>query len=97
LTAQTALFRRRRAPELQPERRAAAHRPAHAAPPDPPLERDLKAPLFVRGQAGVRLSPAGHTFFDDARALLSAADAARRCVAGTATCAHTFIAGFMPA
>jgi DNA-binding transcriptional LysR family regulator len=92
-SAQSALFRRRRrAPELQPER------PSRRTSPSPcctarsaALERDLKAPLFDR------LSPAGHAFLDDARALLSAADAARRRVAGTATGARTFTVGFMPA
>jgi hypothetical protein len=49
------------------------------------------------GQAGARLSPAGQAFLDDARALLSAADAARRRVAGTATGVRTFTVGFMPA
>jgi DNA-binding transcriptional LysR family regulator len=98
-SAQSALFRRRRrAPELQPER------PSRRTSPSPcctarsaALERDLKAPLFERDKPGARLSPAGQAFLDDARALLSAADAARRRVAGTATGARTFTVGFMPA
>lgn len=60
------------------------------------LEHDLKAPLFERDRQATRLTPAGHAFLDDARALLSAADAARRRVADSATGVRTFVVGFMP-
>jgi DNA-binding transcriptional LysR family regulator len=46
--------------------------------------------VFERDKPGARLSPADQAFLDDARALLSAADTARRCVAGTAIGARTF-------
>jgi hypothetical protein len=49
------------------------------------------------GQAGGPAEPPGRAFLDDARALLPAADAARRHVADTATGVRTFTVGFMPA
>ena len=60
------------------------------------LEHELKAPLFERDKRATRLSPAGEAFLDDARALLSAADAARRRVHDTATGLRAFTVGFMP-
>ena len=44
------------------------------------LEEDLGVQLFVRGRHGVRLTPAGRSFLEEARAILGRAEAAA-CIA----------------
>ncbi|MFJ9782974.1 LysR family transcriptional regulator [Amycolatopsis sp. NPDC101161] len=58
------------------------------------LEDELKTALFVRDRRSTVLTPAGERLLDDARGLLSAADAVRRRVAAAAEPALTV--GFMP-
>ena len=60
------------------------------------LEHELKVALFERDKRATRLTPAGEAFLDDARALLSAADGARRRVHDVAAGQRTFTVGFMP-
>ena len=42
------------------------------------LEEDLGVQLFIRGGGGVRLTPAGRSFLEEARAILARAEAAAR-------------------
>ncbi|WP_372666074.1 LysR family transcriptional regulator [Amycolatopsis kentuckyensis] len=58
------------------------------------LEDELKTALFVRDRRSTVLTPAGEQLLDDARGLLSAADAVRRRVAAAAQPVLTV--GFMP-
>ncbi len=60
------------------------------------LEHELKVPLFERDKRATRLTPAGEALLDDARALLSAADATRRRVYDAAAGQYAFTVGFMP-
>ena len=60
------------------------------------LERELKVPLFERDKRATRLTPAGEALLDDARGLLSAADAARRRIHDAAAGQRAFTVGFMP-
>jgi DNA-binding transcriptional LysR family regulator len=60
------------------------------------LEDEVRAQLFVRTKRATELTPAGRQLLDDARPLLSAADAARRRVARAARESKTFTIGFMP-
>jgi DNA-binding transcriptional LysR family regulator len=60
------------------------------------LEDEVRAQLFVRTKRATELTPAGRQLLDDARPLLSAADAARRRVARAARGSKTFTIGFMP-
>ncbi|WP_432892350.1 LysR family transcriptional regulator [Kribbella sp. CA-245084] len=60
------------------------------------LEDELRAQLFVRTKRATELTPAGRQLLDDARPLLSAADATRRRVAQAARGSKTFTIGFMP-
>jgi DNA-binding transcriptional LysR family regulator len=60
------------------------------------LEDEVRALLFVRTKRATELTPAGRQLLDDARPLLSAADAARRRVARAARGSKTFTIGFMP-
>ncbi|WP_460999984.1 LysR family transcriptional regulator [Streptomonospora sediminis] len=60
------------------------------------LEQELKAQLFDRDNRGTRLTPAGEALAEDARALLPAADAARRRVRDLAAGRRTFTIGFSP-
>jgi DNA-binding transcriptional LysR family regulator len=58
------------------------------------LERQLAAQLLVRDRRTVELTPAGRQFFDDARPLLVAADAARRRVQRAVRGAKALVVGF---
>ncbi|MFJ7213114.1 LysR family transcriptional regulator [Amycolatopsis sp. NPDC098790] len=58
------------------------------------LEDELKTALFVRDRRGTVLTPAGEQLLEDARGLLSAADAVRRRVAAAGEPVLTV--GFMP-
>ncbi|SEF23995.1 DNA-binding transcriptional regulator, LysR family [Amycolatopsis pretoriensis] len=58
------------------------------------LEDELKTVLFLRDRRGTVLTPAGEQLLDDARGLLSAADAVRRRLAAAAKPVLTV--GFMP-
>lgn len=60
------------------------------------LEHELKVSLFERDRRATRLTPAGEALLDEARALLSAAEAVRRRVHDTAVGQSTFTVGFMP-
>jgi len=60
------------------------------------LEHELGAQLFVRTKRSTELTPAGRQLLDDARPLLSSAEALRRRVARTARGAKTFTIVFMP-
>jgi DNA-binding transcriptional LysR family regulator len=53
-------------------------------------------PLFERDKRATRLTPAGAALLDDARALLGAADAARRRAQDIAAGQRAFTVGFMP-
>lgn len=58
------------------------------------LEKDLGAELFVRDSHGVTLTAAGTQLLDDARQLLTSADATRRRVRGAAQGPRRFVVGF---
>jgi DNA-binding transcriptional LysR family regulator len=60
------------------------------------LEDEVRAQLFVRSKRSTELTPAGRQLLEDARPLLSAADATRRRVARAARGSKTFTIGFMP-
>ncbi|TDD61079.1 LysR family transcriptional regulator [Kribbella antibiotica] len=60
------------------------------------LEHELGAQLFARTKRSTELTPAGRQLLDDARPLLSSAEALRRRVAQTARGPKTFTIGFMP-
>ena len=60
------------------------------------LEHEVRAQLFARTKRATELTPAGRQLLDDARPLLSAADATRRRVAQAARGSKTFTIGFMP-
>lgn len=60
------------------------------------LEHELKVQLFERDNRTTRLTPAGEALLDEARPLLSAADAARRRVRDVAAGQRIFSVGFMP-
>jgi len=60
------------------------------------LEDEVRAQLFVRTKRATELTPAGRELLDDARPLLSAADATLRRVARAARGSKTFTIGFMP-
>ena len=60
------------------------------------LEDELRAQLFVRTKRATELTPAGRQLLDDARPLLSGADATRRRVVQAARGSKTFTIGFMP-
>jgi DNA-binding transcriptional LysR family regulator len=60
------------------------------------LEQELKVQLLERDKRATRLTPAGQALLDDGRALLAAADAARRRVTDVAAGERVFTVGFMP-
>jgi DNA-binding transcriptional LysR family regulator len=60
------------------------------------LEQELKVQLFERDKRSTRLTAAGQALLDDGRALLAAADAARRRVSDVAAGQRVFTVGFMP-
>jgi DNA-binding transcriptional LysR family regulator len=60
------------------------------------LEQELKVQLFERDKRATRLTPAGQALLEDGRALLAAADAARRRIADVAAGERVFTVGFMP-
>jgi DNA-binding transcriptional LysR family regulator len=60
------------------------------------LEQELRVRLFERDKRGTRLTPAGEALLDDARALLTAADATRSRVRDIAAGERVFTVGFMP-
>ena len=60
------------------------------------LEQELKVQLFERDKRATRLTPAGQALLEDGRALLAAADAARRRISDVAADERVFTVGFMP-
>ena len=59
------------------------------------LEQELKVQLFERDKRATRLTPAGQALLEDGRALLAAADAARRRISDVAAGQRVFTVGFM--
>jgi len=60
------------------------------------LEQELKVQLLERDKRATRLTPAGEALLEDGRALLAAADAARRRISDVAADERVFTVGFMP-
>src|ERR1700722_13743772 len=60
------------------------------------LEQELKVRLLERDKRATRLTPAGEALLEDGRALLAAADAARRRVSDADAGTRVFTVGFMP-
>jgi DNA-binding transcriptional LysR family regulator len=60
------------------------------------LEQELKVKLLERDKRATRLTPAGEALLEDGRALLAAADGARRRVRDADVGERVFTVGFMP-